>query len=366
MLPRLVARRTALPLLLAACSYDGSGLAGAELPSSSSTTSESTSGSTAAPATSSTTESPEPTTSTDTTTGTTAPVDPTTGTTTGDITTSTSTSDPSTSTTELSTTTGDDTTGEPPPMLVDVGLVARYFLAEAANGQGPTHALDAAPEPLDLPLVYAAMGGMNPVYVEQDGGRGLRWPAAGLDGRATASVSGTKIQERLDGRTAATIEVVVDIDAVTGMGSRISHIGAGAEPGRLSLRSGNINRLEFYWKDNVLAGVWPVDLDDLGRIVVHLVLDTGQPDPLHRVRLYIDGAAVSDGMDGMLTDPGQNEAIVIPDGNDQLHYTLGNRGVDSDRSFQGALYYAALYDVALSESQLAHNAELLLVGDDGP
>jgi hypothetical protein len=361
-MPRPLARRlAALAVLLPACSYDGSGLVSAGEPTSTTTSTASTTGEPAL----TTTAAPLTTGGPDlSTTGTTAPVDPST-----DATTDATTTTSSTSTTggDTSTTTGDETTGPPPPLLVDDGLLARYFLDEAAGGQGPTHALDAAPDPLDLPLVYDGMGGMNPVYVEQAGHRGLRWPTPGLDGRATIAVAGTKLQSGLHNRVAATIELVVEVDAVTDLGSRLTHIGRGIEYGHFTLRSSKIDRLEFYWKGNVLAGVWPVDWSGLGRAVVHVVVDTGQPDPIHRVRLYIGGVAVTGGMDIALVPPNQNEAIAIPtDPNIPLHFTLGNRGVDVDRSFQGTLYYAAIYAAALSETQLEENAAVLAGLDDAP
>lgn len=363
-MPRPQLRRlAALALLLAACSYDGSGLVSAGPPTS--TSSSSTADEPTTTTTTSTTAPPLTTSGPDlTTTGTTAPVDPTVDATTTDATTTSTTA----ATTELSTstTTGDETTGEPPPMLVDEGLLVRYFLDEADGGQGPKHALDAAPDPLDLPLVYD-MGAMNPVYAEHRGHRGLRWPMAGLHGRATLPVAGTKVQTGLQNRTAATLELVVEVDAVTVFGSRLLHVGRSLEQGHFTLRSTDIDRLEFHWKGLTLAGVWPVDWAGLGRVVVHVVLDTGQPDPIHRVRLYIDGAAVADGTDIGLLHPNQNEAIAIPtDPNIPLYFALGNRGADGDRSFQGTLYYAAIYASALSETQLQQNADILAGTDDAP
>ncbi|PCC70150.1 hypothetical protein SAMN02745121_03529 [Nannocystis exedens] len=362
-MPRPPARRlAALAVLLAACSYDGSGLVSVGEPTSPSSTTTTT----GEPAITTTTSPITTGGPALTTTGTTAPVDPT-EVTTGDPTTDATTTTSSTSsTTEASTTTGDETTGPPPPMLVDDDLLVRYFLDEAGSGQGPTHALDAAPDPLDLPLVYD-MGAMNPVYAEQGGHRGLRWPMAGLHGRATLPVADTKVQTGLQNRTAATLEVVVDIDAVTLFGSRLLHVGRSLEQGYFTLRSTDIDRLEFYWKGNTLAGVWPVDWAGLGRVVVHVVVDTGQPEPIHRVRLYLDGAAVVDGNDIGLVHPNQNEAIAIPtDPNIPLYFALGNRGADGDRSFQGTLHYAAIYATALSEPQLQQNAAILAGTDDAP
>ncbi len=54
--------------------------------------------------------------------------------------------------------------GNDPPIfydgtLVDVGLLARYFIDEAGQGQGPSQLIDAAADPLNLTLSYVnAMG----------------------------------------------------------------------------------------------------------------------------------------------------------------------------------------------------------------
>jgi hypothetical protein len=252
--------------------------------------------------------------------------------------------------------------------LVDDGLLVRYFLDEAASGQAPTMALDAAPQPLALPLVYSKMAGDNPVYVEQSGHRGLSWSKIELHGRATIPVDATKIQARLAGKTTATIEVVVEIDQVTANGSRVSHIGAGAEPGHLTLRSDDINKAQTYWQGDRLAGVWDVDWVAEGRAVVHLVYDTAQADPAARVRFYLDGQELPDAPDPV-EHPMPNQTITIPATGlmmKPVHYTLGNRGEDVARSFKGVLFYAALYDVALSDDDIATNAALLEQDDDTP
>lgn len=376
-------RTTFLALLLAACTFDATGLTAAPTPASTSGASTS----------SSSTGTPDPTTSTSTTSTTstdasTSPVDPTT-----DSLTSSSTGDPGTSTTGPNTTstattdatsTADSTTADStiadttiadtttgttgePNALADDGLIVRYFLDEAASGQTPTMLVDAAPQPLALPLVYSKMGGNNPVYVEQSGHRGLSWTKIELDGRATLPVDAMKIQARLAGKTTATIEVVVEIDQVSANGSRVSHIGAGSEPGHLTLRSDNINKAQTYWQGDRLAGAWDVDWLAEGRAVAHVVYDTAQADPADRVRFYLDGQQLPDAAD-TVEHPAQNQTITVPATAmmKPVHFTLGNRGEDGSRSFKGVLFYAALYDVALSDDAIAGNAALLEQDDDTP
>ncbi len=238
----------------------------------------------------------------------------------------------------------------------------RYYLDEAASGQGPTHALDAAPAPLDLPLTYTA--GMS--YAEIDGHRGLSWDAIELDGRASAPIAGTKIEAELEGLAAATIESVVKIDAVSPSNSRISHIGTGSESGRFTLSTGDTTSLNFFWRPGgdaqmnaPLAGLFPVSFTSLGRVVLHLVLDVAQPAAQDRVRLYVDGAPVAAVMS---TPPAPGEAIALGADN---HFVLGNREIGV-RSFVGQLYYSAMYTRALGVAEVQNNAAVLLSSDDSP
>ena len=367
---------------LAACSYDGSGVASLGVPTSTTTTATTTATGPGPGPTSSTTTAPTTTGATSTSTGTTSPIDPTTGTTgggtttTGGTTTGTGTTGPDTTgttdTTESGTTdsgtTTTGTTGDPPASLVDDGLIVRYYLDETMDGQISLEAGDDAPQPLHLPFTYIMGGAPNPVYDAVDGNRGLRWPATKLDGRATVPIDGTKVQTRLEMKTTATVELVLMIDNAAPEGSRIVHTGAGNESGWFSVRTSHIHQLDFY-KDNILAGSWSVDWAARGRTIAHVVFDSGQDNEIHRVRLYLDGSAVPDADNKDVVHPLKDAQIAIPTtgmGNKPVHFTLGNRGVDADRSFEGVLFYAAIYDQVLSEPEIANNAAVLAESDDKP
>ncbi len=103
-----------------------------------------------------------------------------------------------------------------------------------------------------------------------------------------------------------------------------------------------------------------MDHDALGRIVIHGVLDTTEPSPSDRVRLYIDG--VDQGA-GTVDErpPDEMSTITIPNG----MYVLGNRN-DNNASLGGHIYYCALYSTALTADEVAQNAAILLVDDDTP
>jgi hypothetical protein len=238
--------------------------------------------------------------------------------------------------------------------LVDRGLLTRYFIDEADAGQAPLALQDAAPNPLPLPMIYVpeltfATDGVN---------RGLECTAAGLSGRASIAVDGTKLVT-LHGSKTGTIEVVIDIDDVTGFNSRISHIGYESESGRFSLTTSSLSRLRLWLKGYDLAGDWPVPLDTLGRVVVHAVLDTSLPDPEDRTRLFVNASPVAR-IGG--TPPDLDEVIDLATGR---HHVLANREI-GERSFQGRLYYAAMYTTALTEDEVLENTAILINDDDAP
>ena len=97
----------------------------------------------------------------------------------------------------------------------------------------------------------------------------------------------------------------------------------------------------------------------MGRVVVHVVLDTTQEDPEARVRLYVNASPMPR-VGGAV--PAQDTPVALePD----THYVLGNREVGA-RSFKGSMFYAAMYTAALSTEEVLHNTALLLVNDDTP
>jgi hypothetical protein len=238
--------------------------------------------------------------------------------------------------------------------LLDRGLLTRYFIDEADTGQGALELRDAAPDPLPLAISYIP----ELAFATDGENRGLEWAAAGLDGRASVAVDGTKLVA-LHGSQTGTIEVVLDLDASTSSNSRISHIGFDEESGRFSLTSPSASRLRFFWRNSTLAGDWPAPLAMLGRAVVHLVLDTSLPDPEDRARLYVNASPAAR-IGG--TPPALDQVVDLDTG---CHFVLGNREIGL-RSFRGRLYYAAMYTAALTPDEVLHNTAVLITDDDGP
>ena len=245
-----------------------------------------------------------------------------------------------------------DTTGVEAPQLTDDGLVVRYFLDEAPAGSNPTLALDAANDPLDLPLDYAEK---TMHYVSDGMRRGLAFDEAGLDDAARGPIEGTKVAA-LEGTYQLTIEVVVRVeDAVSG-GSRIVHIGHN-NASAVTLAATDAETLQARWND-VIVREW--DSSDLqgASHVLHLIVDTSAVNPASQFRLLADGVELN----AITVANLPKDAPLEYDMNPIL--ALGNR--HQDRTFRGVLFYAAIYDHAISDTMVATHVEALQESDDTP
>lgn len=266
----------------------------------------------------------------------------------------TSQSDPSTTTATSSasydppsSSTGDSET------LSDDGLVARYFLDEAADGTAPMLALDSADEPVDLPLSY---GDRSLRYVSAFGHRGLAFDLAGADDGARAPIAGSKF-EGIEGVTALTFEVVVRLDDSINSASRIVHFG-GTDSGIATLSSRNPDQLQFAWNDNVVREWDYSAFSDGAAHVVHVITDTNAVNDASRFRLLVDGNELPP---TEVTAVAPGEAAFVPQG---AIFALGNR--NQDRAMQGILFYAAIYGLAFPDATVAAHVPALLGSDDSP
>jgi len=239
--------------------------------------------------------------------------------------------------------------GDVAPALEDEGLVARYFLDD---DRASPRVADAAPTPVDLSIVLDDM--QEPALVGMEGRRALQWSIETSWGRPwIPSVGGTKLYARLHDSELATLEIVVRLQSVNELGSRLLHFGSNTEPGRLSLRMGMPGELRYYVNDVPIAtGKVPMGQ----RVVIHGVLDARmQVSP---AALYLNGEPVS------LTQTGFEGPIDL----DDCHFAIGNRRSDASdgRSFRGRIYYAAVYDVAFTPTRVKAHAGHLLESDDTP
>jgi len=248
-----------------------------------------------------------------------------------------------------------------PPELVDRELVVRYFIDEAQSGSSPETLDDAADplvgHPVALQLQYDDVDSDERLaFTLTNENRGLSWAHAAHDARASVLVEGTKLHETLDGTTAATLEAVINIDAVTTYHSRIVHFGDGEKSGYLTVSSDGDDSLNVYWQD-VKLGNWSVPFIG-GRHVIHVVIDTSLEAPDQRMKLYLDGDDSVEPTDSMAPD--RDDRLELPE---DSYFVLGNREI-GDRSFEGVLHYAAVYAAALTVDEVGDNARELMVRDD--
>lgn len=238
-----------------------------------------------------------------------------------------------------------------PTTLTDRGLVARYYIDEAASGSDvATHLIDAAPNPLNLPLTWTA----EMTYTETGGNRGLSWSVAENDGRAETALNGSKVDTALSGSGATTLEAVADVQSIATWSARCFDLGLIGDNEELGLRFTDTGEIRLRWK-NGGAGVWP---RPAGRHVIQVVIDTSQAVSDDRARLYVDGSLQTPGG----TPPGAGETLAFPSGSG---FCVGNR-CSGGRSYGGTLSYAAIYSEALTEAEVIGNAQILLDDDDTP
>jgi len=234
--------------------------------------------------------------------------------------------------------------------LIKDGVVVRYFLDDYGPGAPPDNgsAKDVGPNPvLDLPFVKQ---GGQPSYETQDGNSGIAWTNVSNNGRAVAPVVDTKIMD-LDGASEVTLEFVADVETANGAGTRFIHIGTGSAHS-LALSAYNETSMHLRTHTSLEAAVWDANLSN-GRTVYTVVVDLSLMGE-KRYRLFVNGSEVA-------TTSFQDTSAVQIDSGHSL--SIGNR-TDGSRAMIGTLFYAAIYDRALSEAEVKQNADALGVSDD--
>ncbi|WP_156041445.1 hypothetical protein [Chondromyces apiculatus] len=248
-------------------------------------------------------------------------------------------------------------------MLVDDALLVRYLVNEAASGQTPGALEDAAPDPLPLAISYASTA----EFVESNPGRrGLRWLTEKSTALAWASLNtpDNKIRGSLDDAQQLTLEAVVDI-ANTEEFNRILSIGrlVGSEGvDALALVFDDVGRIQLRMND-IFVGKDPQVLKDIGRVVLHVVLDTTLPVGANRRRFYRNGTLSTSGNGNPLGGiPAQNARVSVAT---STYLALGNR-FQGMHSPAGTIHYAAIYTRVLTAGEIKSNALVLLANDDAP
>jgi uncharacterized repeat protein (TIGR01451 family) len=236
-------------------------------------------------------------------------------------------------------------------------LLGRYWFNEAPSGQVPTTAVDDQASPVNLGITYD-----TPVnWTVSNGHRGLGAPTATHSGLATADATGTKYDTNLDGATQASFVAVAEW-GTSSFGQVLGgFIDAGVQVVNIETRDSgdlivrvrtNLGSYGIYWG----GGAWA----DSTRRVFHAVLDFNEPVQEDRIRLYMNGV-----------DQGTGTAVAgWPTAGETLDFGSApsisalNRPSDSARGLNGTVYYYAVYDGELTDSEISTNATALSTDDD--
>ncbi|WP_156041483.1 LamG-like jellyroll fold domain-containing protein [Chondromyces apiculatus] len=244
-------------------------------------------------------------------------------------------------------------------VAVGESLVARYYFNEDPAA-GVTQVEDTSSQP--LPLQISNPNPSMPVLsvaADAEGHRGLTWTTAGSTATASAPFVGTKVQTRLNGNQAFTIELVARIEGIVNF-SRLVFLGRSESSQNpfdaLVLRFDNAGRLQAYIEDTTV-GRWAYDYVSAGRSVLQLVVDSTQPIPDQRRKLYVNGVLLP-AFD--TNAPAQFSNVNL---GTSTVFSVGSRPGGS-HSIRGTIYYLALYETALAEAELQANATQLMADDD--
>ena len=239
-----------------------------------------------------------------------------------------------------------------PECLVNRGLVVRHLINEADSGQYPGQLEDAALDPVPLAIRYTPSLSF---YVDEEGHRGLRWAQQGDPARADAPASTTKIGDLLQGGTALTVEIVARAAEST------------TPTDALVLAIGNLTITHRpYQKDIRIfdcigcldllspAATGKLSLLSAQRVAIHITVDLNRTGP-EWLKVHQNGLPVTTAQ----FQPSSSTIMIPADGS----YIIGN-GHQNNGSFNGVIYYAAMYANALTEDEIQHNAQRLLLDDD--
>jgi uncharacterized repeat protein (TIGR01451 family) len=239
-------------------------------------------------------------------------------------------------------------------------LLGRYWFNEAPSGQSPDTVYDDQASPVNLAITYDT--GVE--WVVTDGHRGLNGPNGTHVGVAQGDATGTKYQTSLDGASQASFTVVTEwtnsgeTQAIAGFytsaGTRVMHFGT-LSNGALDvwIRTESQSDLRVRWGDTGWA--------DGTRRVFHLLYDSDDPTPENRVRLYVDGVDQGAGTLGSGSWPASGEALDL---SGSISIAALNEAGGVQDATQGTVFYYAVYDGALTGSEISSDATALLADDD--
>lgn len=244
--------------------------------------------------------------------------------------------------------------------LSDSGLLVRYYVDEATSGSAPAAVLDASgvADDFDLTIDY---GSGNLAYTEAGGMAGLISSSeTGTQHARKTIVTSDKIQTALNGATAATLEVVVDVDSFNASGGRIFGLQDRAGGNGIFMLRGSGTTWQF--TINNAGGDTIADLPEGERIVLHIVMDTTLVDHVNRLMYSLNGGTLT----GFNTIAGPSETLTVSNAHDLIMFNRDSGSGPVDRSIVGTIYYAALYDEAFDQTRVNTHYSTLAADDDTP
>ncbi len=247
--------------------------------------------------------------------------------------------------------------------LSDAGLVARWYLDEAASGSSPSSAADSGPNDYDLTTVNYGSGGTAMAWTETSGNRGLVSSSSAGSQRAGRAMnnSGDAVRTALQGVTKFVIELVLNFAAGNPDYSRVINInnrlGYGGRLGIYSMADGTL-MVAFNGGD---APFGKLNVASSGRCVVQAVVDTTLSSD--RLKWYLNGSlAVSSNPFSI------NETLDLPSDLDLWLMNVQTSG-SYISSPVGTLYYAAIYagtDGLFDATRADQHYDTLIADDDVP
>jgi len=238
----------------------------------------------------------------------------------------------------------------------DTGLIARWYLDEAASGVGDSFAFDTTDNNIDLTLNYDA-GATDLEWTEVSGNRGLEFKDSNSVAMAAYELveNGEPLFDTFEGASIITLEVVAALTSGSGSTGRVAAFNYATSNAEIGFNMTGTSAEIFV--NEVLCRSWTVDT---ARHVYHVVIDTTETTANDRVKLYVDGTIASPTIDA---NPTLDAAFDLTDNTD---FFIGNRGGGGGRSIVGDVYYVALYNVAMSTTNITNNDSVLSASDDTP
>ena len=246
--------------------------------------------------------------------------------------------------------------------LSNTSLVVRYYFDEAVSGTAPASVIDRSANGYHLDEVNYGSGNM--AYTEVSGNRGLESTDSGGSGtqRARHAIhdSADAVRSALTGSKTITLEIVATIDALNSVNNSFIfgiQNRSSAFP-TVGLSSNTASSLSAFWETAEMRGSIPWTAGV--RYVWHVVFDTAQATANDRVKVYRDGVLQSP---SVIANPALDDTFTMAASLDLSALNRENAG-SFGRSFDGIVYYAAIYARAFAQGDVTAHYDILTLGDD--